>query len=247
MEILKITHLKKAYHGSNGTKDILDQFDFTMESGIMVAIMGPSGSGKTTLLNQISGIDKPDGGDICIDGKSQSNISIKEKTEYRRTTLGMVFQDFHLIDSLTVRDNIILPLTLQKKYFDEIEEQLEAVVKVSGIQELLDKYPSELSGGEKQRVAICRAVISRPKLILADEPTGNLDLENTQNIMEYFQQIKEKQSILMVTHDAYAASYCDEVVYFRNGKIEKTLVRGSDTETFFVEILKAMAFLGGKR
>lgn len=228
MNILEITGLTKTYKSKcQREKTVLKDFDFRMGEGEFTAFMGPSGSGKTTLLNIISKIDQADAGTIVVQGET-----------------GMVFQDFHLIDSLNMRDNIILPMTLKGKYNDEIEEQLQKLIAIAQIEEILEKYPCDISGGEKQRAAICRALVNEPALLLADEPTGNLDLQATNHIMQYFTEISATTSILMVTHDAYAASYCKRVVFFQNGKIRIERIKKCTRNEFFQNILSTMAEMG---
>ena len=182
-----------------------------------MAIMGPSGSGKTTLLNIISGVDRPDKGSVWIDGQNLAELSKAESALFRRRRLGMVFQDFNLIESLSVKENVLLPMILEKKFE---EEQAEKVLKVLGIEDIQTKNPAEISGGQKQRAAICRALVNNPALILADEPTGNLDSKLTKEVMNYFFHINQQIgiSILMVTHNILAASYCHKIFQKRISK-----------------------------
>lgn len=245
MELLSIKKLAKTYVTGNTKKTVFSDFNFSMEKGELVALMGQSGSGKTTLLNLISGIDKADSGDIFLEDENIRNLRRKDRVNYRRTKIGIVFQDYHLIDSLNVYDNIILPMTLEEKKSDEIEDRVKELVKKMGIDHILEQYPQTLSGGEKQRVAICRALANKPLLLLADEPTGNLDVQASEIVMKDFIKISEKSSILMVTHDAYAASFCKRVVLFSQGKIQKQLYSSGDNQKFFAEILNELSHIGG--
>ncbi|BBF44915.1 ABC transporter, ATP-binding protein [Lachnospiraceae bacterium KM106-2] len=238
MDLLEIKGLCKKY--DNREKSVFSDFNFSMKQGDFIALMGPSGSGKTTLLNLVSAIEKVDQGKIQLEGQEISDFGIQERTLYRRRKIGMVFQDFHLLDSLNLHDNIILPMTLWEKDMERIEERFLEVTKIAGISELGERYPMEVSGGERQRAAICRALMNEPKLLLADEPTGNLDRKTARSIMEYFQTIYKKSSILMVTHDAYAASFSKRVLFLEDGIIVKELQRTGTRKEFFVTILTAM-------
>lgn len=246
MDLLSIQNLSKTYHTKNREKRVLDGFELSMEKGELVALMGPSGTGKTTLLNLISGIDEADEGTILLEGEDISKLPRKEQVQYRRTKIGLVFQDYHLIDSLDVTDNIILPMTLEGKEEDEIEKRLKELLQQRELTDIANQYPATLSGGEKQRVAIARALANEPALLLADEPTGNLDVAATETVMQDFLEIREHSSILMVTHDAYAASFCTRVVFFSKGKIQKQLYSDGDKQRFFSQILSEMSQMGGR-
>ncbi len=210
--------------------------------------MGPSGSGKTTLLNVIATIDEVSSGHIYLNGKDLTEINKKEIARFRRENLGFIFQDFNLIDTLTIHENIALALTINKTNKNEIDGKVNSVAKDLGIEEILTKYPYEVSGGQKQRTACARALITNPKLILADEPTGALDSRSTQMLIEMISSLNKdfKATILMVTHDSFTASYCDRILFIKDGKIFTELVRGNNTrKQFFNQILDVVALLGG--
>lgn len=244
--ILKINHLQKEYIG-NVTHRALSGIDFELDENEFVAVMGPSGSGKTTFLNCISTIDQPTGGSVEINGKDPFQMNDEELAQFRRTELGFVFQDFNLVHTLTVKENILLPLTLESVASREMEERLEKVVHFLGIEKLLDKRTFEISGGQKQRVAIARAVIHEPKLLLADEPTGNLDSKSVNDVMDLFSSIHKsfRTSILMVTHDAYVASFAKRVIFIRDGVLYNEIHRGENKKQFYQEIMDTLTFLGG--
>ena len=205
MTILEVTNLKKIYTTRLGLNQVqaLTNVSFTVEEGEYVAIMGESGSGKTTLLNIIASLDKASSGDVVLDGKSTSTIKEKDISAFRRNNLGFVFQDFNLLDTFSVQDNIFLPLVLSNETIFKMSEKLRPIAQKLGIQDILSKYPYEISGGQKQRVAVARALITNPKLILADEPTGNLDPETSQGIIELLERINDvrQTTVLVVTHD----------------------------------------------
>uniref|UniRef100_UPI00386CB44B ABC transporter ATP-binding protein n=1 Tax=Methanobrevibacter sp. TaxID=66852 RepID=UPI00386CB44B len=203
-------------------------------------VMGPSGSGKTTLLNVTSGIDKIDSGVVMILGVDITKMSSSDLADFRKHNIGIVFQDFNLIDSLNVKENIILPLDLCLLEASEIETLVNQKAKTLGIEKLLDRDVYEISGGEQQRVAICRAIINTPKVLFADEPTGNLDSESTKSVMQYLRKVsfEEKCTIVMVTHDAFAASYSDKVLFFRDGQIVKELEKEADQSCFHKRLLQ---------
>ncbi len=210
--------------------------------------MGPSGSGKTTLLNMIATIDDVSSGNIYLDGKDLTEINQKNIAKFRRENLGFIFQDFNLIDTLTIHENIALALTINKTNKNEIDGKVNSVAKELGIEEILTKYPYEVSGGQKQRTACARALITNPKLILADEPTGALDSRSAQMLIEMISSLNKdfKATILMVTHDSFTASYCDRILFIKDGKIFTELVRGNNTrKQFFNQILDVVALLGG--
>ena len=210
--------------------------------------MGPSGSGKTTLLNVIATIDEVSSGHIYLNGKDLTEINKNEIGRFRRENLGFIFQDFNLIDTLTIHENIALALTINKTNKNEIDGKVNSVAKELGIEEILTKYPYEVSGGQKQRTACARALITNPKLILADEPTGALDSRSAQMLIEMISSLNKdfKATILMVTHDSFTASYCDRILFIKDGKIFTELVRGNNTrKQFFNQILDVVALLGG--
>lgn len=245
MTVLKVNNLKKVY-GSKVMFKALDNINFTIDDGEFVGIMGPSGSGKTTLLNMISTVDKPTTGDIYIKGKNPTMLKGDDLALFRRRELGFVFQDFNLIETLTVGENIVLPLTLDKINVKEQDKRLENVSKILGIGNLLSKRTYEISGGQAQRTAIARALIHDPSLLLADEPTGNLDSIAAKNVMELFEKInkEEKVTTMMVTHDPIAASYCTRILFIKDGRIFNEIYRGSSRSQFYQEILDVLSLLG---
>ena len=223
MPILEVKSVKKIYTTRFGGAKIeaLKDVNFEVENGEYIAIMGESGSGKTTLLNIIASLDKPTGGSVTLDGKDFSGIKESQIAEFRRDNLGFVFQDFNLLDTFTLRDNIMLPLVLMGMKYEEMNSRAVAVAEKLGIAELLDKYPYEVSGGQKQRAASARAMITNPKLILADEPTGNLDEKTSDEIMDLFHELHDSGvTIVMVTHNPTLAPHYDKIIRLRDGRIE---------------------------
>jgi len=227
---------------------VLKGLNLQVRQGDMVAIMGPSGSGKTTLLNIISGIDWSDKGSVWIEGQHLSDMNQEELALFRRRRIGMVFQDFNLIESLTIKENILLPMILEKKSAGEQEEQAERLMQILGIEETHSKNITEISGGQKQRAAICRALVNHPAIILADEPTGNLDSKSTKEVMQYFIRINHEvgTSILMVTHDTYAASYCNRAVLLKDGELAADIERTGSRKDFLDSITEMLALIGGE-
>ena len=247
-EILKIDSIEKYYGNKGNILKAIDDVSFEVQKGEFVGVMGPSGSGKTTLLNVIATIDEVSSGHIYLNGKDLTEINKKEIGRFRRENLGFIFQDFNLIDTLTIHENIALALTINKTNKNEIDGKVNSVAKELGIEEILTKYPYELSGGQKQRTACARALITNPKLILADEPTGALDSRSAQMLIEMISSLNKdfKATILMVTHDSFTASYCDRILFIKDGKIFTELVRGNNTrKQFFDQILDVVALLGG--
>ena len=247
-EILKIDSIEKYYGNKGNILKAIDDVSFEVQKGEFVGVMGPSGSGKTTLLNVIATIDEVSSGHIYLNGKDLTEINKKEIGRFRRENLGFIFQDFNLIDTLTIHENIALALTINKTNKNEIDGKVNSVAKELGIEEILTKYPYEVSGGQKQRTACARALITNPKLILADEPTGALDSRSAQMLIEMISSLNKafKATILMVTHDSYTASYCDRILFIKDGKIFTELVRGNNTrKQFFNQILDVVALLGG--
>ncbi|WP_455544178.1 ABC transporter ATP-binding protein [Intestinibacter sp.] len=246
--ILKIENLKKYYGTKNNITKAIDNISFWVDEGEFVAIMGASGSGKTTLLNCISTIDTVTAGKILINGDDITEIKDKDIAAFRRNNLGFVFQDFNLLDTLTISENISLSLIINKKNEDKIDDMVMDIAKRLGIEEILDKFPYEVSGGQKQRCACARALINNPKLILADEPTGALDSKSSRMLLETMEEINKKlnATILMVTHDAFSASFCQRILFLKDGKIFTEILKGSKTrKEFFNEILDILTLLGG--
>ena len=247
-EILKIDSIEKYYGNKGNILKAIDDVSFEVQKGEFVGVMGPSGSGKTTLLNVIATIDEVSSGHIYLNGKDLTEINKKEIGRFRRENLGFIFQDFNLIDTLKIHENIALALTINKTNKNEIDGKVNSVAKELGIEEILTKYPYEVSGGQKQRTACARALITNPKLILADEPTGALDSRSAQMLIEMISSLNKdfKATILMVTHDSFTASYCDRILFIKDGKIFTELVRGNNTrKQFFNQILDVVALLGG--
>lgn len=247
MKILEVTHLKKIYvtHLSANQVEALSDVTFSIDQGEYVAIMGESGSGKTTLLNLLASLDRPTSGEIILDGQNLSSVSDRHLAAYRRENLGFVFQDFNLLDTFTLQDNIFLPLVLSGKKISEMKERLEPIAKILGISDILKKYPYEVSGGQKQRVAAARAFITNPKLILADEPTGALDSRATENLLQVFERMNRMgQTILMVTHSIRAASHAGRVLFIKDGIIYHQIYKGKRTnEEMYQEISNTLTLL----
>ncbi|KEI82934.1 ABC transporter ATP-binding protein [Clostridium botulinum] len=246
MEILKVSNLKKVY-GKKIIFTALNNISFNIDEGEFVGIMGPSGSGKTTLLNMISTVDKPTSGQITIKNKNPLKLKGEDLALFRRRELGFVFQDFNLLDTLTIGENIVLPLTLDGISIKEQDEKLIRVSKILGIENLLEKRTFEVSGGQAQRTAIARALIHDPSLLLADEPTGNLDSKASKTVMELFEKInkEEKVTTMMVTHDPLAASYCNRILFIKDGVIYNEIYKGESRQQFYQEIIDLLALLGG--
>ncbi len=232
MPIFEVNHLKKTYttrFGGNQVQALTD-VSFSVEKGEYVAIMGESGSGKTTLLNILAALDKPTGGSVLLDGHDLSKIKESEIAAFRRDHLGFVFQEFNLLDTFTLEDNIFLPLVLAGRQYREMKKRLAPIAEKLGIAGLLAKYPYEVSGGQKQRAAVARALIPNPRLILADEPTGALDSKSTDELLRLFSEInRDGQTILMVTHSVKAASHAGRVLFIKDGAVFHQLYRGSNT------------------
>ena len=252
MALLEVTNVKKIYSTRFGGNQVqaLANVTFSVESGEFVAIMGESGSGKTTLLNILASLDRPTEGEVLLDGKSIVHLTEKEISAFRRNNLGFVFQDFNLLDTFSLRDNIYLPLVLAGEDYREMEQKIRPVAKALRITEILEKYPYEVSGGQKQRCACARALANHPTLLLADEPTGALDSLSAQTLLETFTDMNQNMgaTILMVTHDAFSASYCSRILFLKDGKIFHELVRGGkERRAFLNEILDVMTLTGGER
>ena len=248
---LEVNHLEKSFQTrfSKEKTQALRDVNFIAEEGEFIAIMGESGSGKTTLLNILATLEKPSSGEVVLEGKKISMIKEQQLAEFRRDHLGFVFQDFNLLDTLSVRDNIFLPLVLGRYKYGEMAKRLKALAPKLNIEDLLNKQPFELSGGQKQRVAVARALITNPKLILADEPTAALDSKNSDGLLELFEQINnEGQTILMVTHSSLAASHASRVLFIKDGQIFHQLYRaGKSNNEFNRDITTAItSLLGGE-
>lgn len=253
MSLLTVEHLKKVYvtrFGGNKVEALKD-VNFTVEQGEYVAIMGESGSGKTTLLNILASLDKPTAGKVILNGTDTSKIKENDLAEFRRDHLGFVFQEFNLLDTFSLEDNIFLPMVLARKNHQEMKERLAPIAKKLGIAELLKKYPYEISGGQKQRVAVARALMNNPQILLADEPTGALDSKSTDELLGLFSDInKDGQTILMVTHSVKAASHAGRVLFIKDGEVFHQLYRGENTrEQFYQKISDTLTLLqaGGEK
>ncbi len=247
-EILKIDSIEKYYGNKGNIFKAIDDISFNVREGEFVGVMGPSGSGKTTLLNLIATIDEVSSGHIYLNNQDLTEINKKNIARFRRENLGFIFQDFNLLDTLTIYENIALALTINKTNKNEIDDKVKSVAKELGIIEILNKYPYEVSGGQKQRTACARALITNSKLILADEPTGALDSRSAQILIEMISSLNKdfNATILMVTHDSFTASYCDRILFIKDGKIFTELVKGNNTrKQFFNQVLDVVALLGG--
>lgn len=246
--VVEARKIKKVY-GLKGTVfPVLHGIDLNVQEGEFVGIMGPSGSGKTTLLNILATIDQPTSGHIVIDGENILNMNEEQLSAFRRNQLGFIFQDYNLLDTLTVKENILLPLAISKIHVSELERRVDEIADKFGIRPILEKYPYQISGGQKQRTAASRAIISNPRLILADEPTGALDSKSAADLLESLKSLNEqdKATIFMVTHDAFAASYCKRVLFIKDGNIFTELVKGNTSrKDFFKKILDVLNMLGG--
>ena len=238
MQILEVNGLRKVYTTRFGGASVeaLKNINFSVENGEYVAIMGESGSGKTTLLNILAGLDKPTSGSVLLDGKDLASIKEADRAAFRRDHLGFVFQEFNLLDTFSVEDNIYLPLVLMGMSYENMRARLLPVARELGLTELLKKYPYEVSGGQKQRAAVARAIITEPKLLLADEPTGALDSGSTDELLRLFAAINRAgQTILMVTHSVKAASRAGRVLFIKDGQVFHQLYRGEDDDTRFYQ------------
>lgn len=247
MYVLNANHISKSYKTAGETMRILQNVNLQVMKGEMVAIMGPSGSGKTTLLHVLTGVDTPDDGEIVIGGETFSQLTEEEKAFFRRKHMGMIFQDFQLLESLTVKENILLPLILERKEADIQQERFSRIADVLGIEKLGDKGITEISGGQKQRVAIGRALINEPDIIFGDEPTGSLDRKTTGDVMRCMKQMNQRSGIsfLLVTHDAYTASFCDRVLFLQDGNLAKEVKKENTADNFREDIWKTLCGLGG--
>ena len=246
--VLKIDQIEKYYGNKSNLTKAIDGISFEVGKGEFVAIMGASGSGKTTLLNCISTIDKVTSGHIYVDGEDITKLKGNKLNRFRREELGFIFQDFNLLDTLTAYENIALALSIQNVKPNEIEMRIEEIARRLNIKDVLKKYPYQMSGGQKQRVASARAIITNPKLVLADEPTGALDSKSAKMLLESFEYLNEslKATILMVTHDAFTASYASRVIFIKDGKLFHELRKGDQSrKEFFDQIIDVVTMLGG--
>ncbi len=246
--ILKINNVEKYYGSRSSLTKAIDNISFEVDKGEFVAIMGASGSGKTTLLNCISTIDRVTSGHIFVDGEDITKLKGNNLNKFRREELGFIFQDFNLLDTLTAYENIALALSIQNISASEIARRVDKVAKELDIKDVLKKYPYQMSGGQKQRVASARAIITNPKLVLADEPTGALDSKSAKMLLERFDYLNKEleATILMVTHDAFTASYATRVIFIKDGKIFNELHKGDDSrKEFFDKIIDVVTLLGG--
>ena len=247
-DILRISNIEKYYGSGGNLTKALSDVSFQVHEGEFIGIMGASGSGKTTLLNCISTIDTVSAGHIFLDGTDVTEIREKDIARFRRENLGFIFQEFNLLDTLTVRENISLALTINRLPAGKIMERVEDMADKLGLRDILDKFPYQVSGGQKQRCACARAMINRPRLILADEPTGALDSHSSQMLLDTIRNMNESLSatILMVTHDAFTASYAGRILFLKDGQIFTEILRGNDSRRrFFGKILDVMTMLGG--
>ncbi|KUP22941.1 ABC transporter ATP-binding protein [Paenibacillus sp. DMB5] len=243
--VIETRNVSKSY----GPAAVLKNIDLVIEAGELTAVMGPSGSGKSTLMNVLSTIDQFSGGEVWLEGKSLLDMNKRALREFRQERMGFIFQDYNLLDALTVKENILLPLSLRKFTAREMEERLLPVVQALNIEGILDKYPNEISGGQKQRAASARAIITNPAIVFADEPTGALDSRSATQLLEQLAGLNERfnTTLLMVTHDIYAASYCRRVIFLRDGMIVNELYAGDQPQkVFYDRILETQSLMGGK-
>ena len=246
--ILKVEQIQKYYGNKDNITKAIDGISFEVEQGEFIGIMGASGSGKTTLLNCIATIDNVSSGHIYLKKQDITEIKERDIAKFRRENLGFIFQDFNLLDTLTIEENIALILTINKVEEKEIDKRTMEIAKKLGIEDILNKYPYQVSGGQKQRCASARAIVNSPKLILADEPTGALDSKSARQLLEIMEEMnkKMKATILMVTHDPLSASYCSKILFLKDGKIFNRIERGEkQRKEFYNEILDVLALLGG--
>lgn len=246
-KILEVNHLSKSYGYRNNKVQVLNNISFSVEQGEFVGIMGPSGAGKSTLLNAISTIALPTTGTVQIDGQDILKMRNNQISDFRRKQLGFIFQDFNLLDTLNVKDNILLPLAIDRIPLEKMEQRLSHVATILGIEQLLEEYPNTISVGQKQRVAAARALITEPKLIFADEPTGALDSKSAAELLQYMtnMNVEDDATIMMVTHDPYTASYCNRILFIKDGVIFSEVVRQGSRKEFFNRVIDMQATIGG--
>lgn len=245
--MLEVKNLYKSYITGITKYPVLENVNFTIQKGEFVAVMGPSGSGKTTLLNCISRYIPFDKGEILLNNKNLAQLNEKKIAKVRNEEMGFVFQDFMLLDGLTVFENVCIPQIIKEESYESMEKKADMLLKLFGIQEIGKKYPAEISGGQKQRAAVARAMMNDPLLILADEPTGNLDSRSSEAVIEAFQEAQKnlKATIFMVTHDSFSASYCDRVIVMRDGAVFTELIRRGNRRKFLEELLEVLRELNG--
>lgn len=246
---IRVCDVEKYYGNDSNVTKAIDRVSFTVERGEFVGVMGASGSGKTTLLNMLATIDRVTAGHIFYGDTDITELKETKLSDFRKENLGFVFQDYNLLDTLTMEENIVLALTIRKEGKREIKEKCTEIMRLLGIEEIKDKFPYQVSGGQKQRCACARALVNRPRLILADEPTGALDSRSAQTLLETFTQMNHSlhATILMVTHDAFSASYCGRILFLKDGRIFHELVRGQkERRVFLNEILDVLSLTGGE-
>lgn len=246
-EILSVENIKKEYGRKGSKHEALRGITFKVYKGEFVGIMGSSGAGKSTLLNIISTIDLPSSGDIYTNGKNTIKMKQNELADFRRDNLGFVFQDSNLLDTLTIKENIMLPLSLKNERVSVIENRIKEISKELNIESILDKYPGEVSGGQKQRGAVCRAIATKPSLVLADEPTGALDSKSARDLLNCLLKLNKdsNKTILMVTHDAISASFCNRILFIKDGIIFTEIVKGESNREFYNKIVNTVSLIGG--
>jgi ABC-type antimicrobial peptide transport system, ATPase component len=245
--IIEVKHLTKVYGQRQNRRTILDNISFSVDKGEFVGIMGPSGAGKSTLLQSISTITLPTSGIVYIDGQDITRMKDRQLSDFRREKLGFIFQDFNLLNTLNVEDNILLPLAVDKVPYEEIQQRLAHVTELLGLTALLKSYPETISIGQRQRVAAARALVMKPQLIFADEPTGSLDSKSATELLRYLTEInlEDDATILMVTHDPFTASYCNRILFIKDGAIFSELVRHGNRKDFFNKVIDMQAAIGG--
>lgn len=251
MKVMDVKEVKKVYSTKNSgnVSNALNGVSFSVEKGEFLGIMGPSGAGKSTLLNVISTIDSSTSGTVSIGGKSFLNLDEDELSMFRRKKLGFIFQDYNLLDTLTLKENIILPLTLSKENVTVMEKKLNEISEILNIKKILGKYPYEVSGGQKQKAAAARAIIANPEIIFADEPTGALDSKSSTELLDNLSLLNKENeaTIIMVTHDAFAASYCDRILFIKDGILDTEIKKSVSRKDFYNEILSTLSIMGGDK
>lgn len=250
MSVLTANNLTKIYGENKGNyiTKALDGVDLMVEEGEFIAIMGPSGSGKSTLVSILSGITKPTGGSVEIGGNRIDKLDPYEMAIFRRRKLGFVFQEFNLLDNLTLKENVMLPMILDKKESAYMNEKALEIMKLFEIDQIAEKHPYQISGGQQQRAAVSRALVNNPEILFADEPTGNLDSKSAHAVMTCFEKINQEKNVtvLLVTHDVFAASFCKKVIFIKDGRVFMDIVRKGTRKEFFEQILDCQAIVGGE-